>query len=66
MIHLICDFDQDIFQAVEEAKEKGEAPPDAQATMKRAQSPQGFCPKPDSAIGTVKAGYKSAFWIVKA
>lgn len=65
MIRLICDLGQDIFQAVEEAKAKGEAPPDAQATMDRAQSPQGFCPKPDNAIGTVKAGYKSSFWIIK-
>lgn len=65
MIRLICDLDQDIFQALDKAKKNGESPPDAQATIDRAQSPQGFYPKPDNAIGTVQAGYKSSFWIIK-
>jgi hypothetical protein len=51
------------FDEIKAAIADGELPASAHLG-EYAQTPQGHFPKPQNAIGTIRVGYKTAYWIV--
>ena len=51
------------FEALDEARQNGDLPPGTRIGPQR-QSPYGWYPQPDNAVGTLQTGYKTSFWLI--